>query len=126
MAPFVGPKSKYLLRLSHLYTVYFINQYWPISYNRIMILIRRSIMKVFFLNVNKDDYSHQTFCCVRFLRMESGMNVGVHLLIFEKFWRKINLKITAVPRLMQKSIKIVMLKILRGGLRLFQTLEYSF
>ena len=35
------------------------------------------------------------------LTLESRINVGVRLIIFEKFWRKkINLKMTAMPRLM--------------------------
>ena len=34
------------------------------------------------------------------LTLDSGINVGVRLLIFEKFWSKKKLKMIAMPRLM--------------------------
>ena len=47
--------------------------------------------------------------------LDSGINVGVRLLIFEKFWRKKNWKMIAMPRLIEKSTKIMMWNFFRGG-----------
>ena len=62
--------------------------------------------------------------------LDSEINVWVRLLFLKFFEEKIKSKMTAMPRLILKSIKIVMRKILRGwglrlflGLCLFQSLE---